>query len=111
MDSEMETTCLTLIAASGTARSQAFEALKAAKEHNMDEARRLLDASAEAALEAHHTQTKLLSEEAAGKYAEFSVLLVHAQDHLMCSMLAQELIKELVDIYELIDNGDVQASK
>ena len=30
MDSEMETTCLTLIAASGTARSQAFEALKAA---------------------------------------------------------------------------------
>ena len=29
----------------------------------------------------------------------------------MCSMLAQELIKELVDIYELIDNGDVQASK
>ena len=39
MDSEMETTCLTLIAASGTARSQAFEALKAAKEHNMDEAR------------------------------------------------------------------------
>ena len=29
-----------------------------------------------------------------------TLLLVHAQDHLMTSMLAQELIEELIDLHE-----------
>lgn len=102
MDEAMEETCFGLIAASGTARSQAFEALRAAKSHDMEEARRLLVASKESAIEAHHRQMELISREAAGEHAEVSVILVHAQDHLMCSMLAQELIAELVDIYDLL---------
>lgn len=103
MDEAMEETCFGLIAASGMARSQAFEALKAAKRHSMAEARELLEASKESLVEAHHQQTELICREASGEHTEVSVILVHAQDHLMCSMLAQELIAELVDIHESID--------
>ena len=31
---------------------------------------------------------------------EVDVLLVHAQDHLMTSMLAQELIADFINLYE-----------
>ena len=33
-------------------------------------------------------------------FLSVDVLLVHAQDHLMCSMLAQELVQELICLYE-----------
>lgn len=35
-----------------------------------------------------------------GEHTEVNVLLVHAQDHLMTSMLALELIKEMIQLYE-----------
>ena len=50
--------------------------------------------SKDAGIKAHHIQTQLLSTEAAGEHLSVDVLLVHAQDHLMCSMLAQELVQE-----------------
>ena len=46
-------------------------------------------------------QTKLLSKEAAGEHTPVDVMLVHAQDHLMTAMLAQELIGELVNLYKV----------
>ena len=45
-------------------------------------------------------QTELLVNEANGNKTPVDVLLVHAQDHLMTSMLAVELIKELIEIYK-----------
>ena len=65
-----------------------------------EEAEALLKQSNEAAVEAHHMQTELLIGEANGNKTPVDVLLVHAQDHLMTSMLAVELIKELIDIYK-----------
>lgn len=88
-----------IVASAGTARSLAFEALKAAKEGDYDKADDLMKQSEEASLEAHHQQTALLSKEASGEHTPVDVLLVHAQDHLMTSMLAQELIKELIELY------------
>lgn len=52
------------------------------------------------ALEAHHIQTGLLADEGNGEGPQVTLLLVHAQDHLMTSMLAQELIEELIDLHE-----------
>lgn len=87
-----------IVAAAGQARSLAFEALKAAKEGDFARADDLLGQSEEAFLEAHHQQTELLSREAAGEHTQVDVLLVHAQDHLMTSMLARELIAEIVEL-------------
>ena len=89
-----------LIAAAGQARSLAFEALKAAREHDFARADELLEQSRAAGLEAHEQQTKLLVKEANGDHTPVDVMLVHAQDHLMTAMLAQELIEELVYLHK-----------
>lgn len=95
-----------LIAAAGQARSLAFEALKAAREHDFVRADELLEQSRTAGLEAHEQQTKLLVKEANGDHTPVDVMLVHAQDHLMTAMLAQELIEELVYLHkEKVDRG------
>ena len=38
--------------------------------------------------------------EANGEKLDYSIIMVHAQDHLMTSMLAKELIEEMVKMYE-----------
>ena len=89
-----------IIAHAGDARSYAFGALAAAKAGNFEEAAELLKQSDAAAVEAHHMQTDLLINEANGNKTQVDVLLVHAQDHLMTSMLAVELVKELIELYK-----------
>ena len=80
-----------IIASAGQARSLAFESLKAARSGDYATAEKLLN----------DQQTKLLSKEAAGEHTPVDVMLVHAQDHLMTAMLAQELIGELVNLYKV----------
>ena len=48
---------------------------------------------------AHHSQTELLQEEARGNGQELSILLVHAQDHFMTSLLAIDLITEMIELH------------
>ena len=40
----------------------------------------------------------MLVDEANGKLLPFSILTVHAQDHFMTSMLANDLIKEMIQM-------------
>lgn len=87
-----------LIAAAGQARSCAFNALECAKEGNFDEADELMAEAEKSALDAHDQQTKLLVKEANGDHTPVDVMLVHAQDHLMTSMLARELIAEIIEL-------------
>ena len=89
-----------IIAAAGQARSLAFEALNRAKAGDFEAADELMEQSRNAALEAHHIQTDLLTKEASGDHTVVDVLLVHAQDHLMTSMLAQELIGEIIALHK-----------
>lgn len=100
----MEEVSFGIIASAGDARSYAFGALEAAKAGNFEEAEELLKKSDAAAVEAHHAQTDLLFNEVNGNKVPVDVLLVHAQDHLMTSMLAVELIKELITIYKNKNN-------
>lgn len=91
---------MTIIANSGDARSFAFQALQEAKEGNFKVAEELLAKSEEAASLAHKAQTELLFKEANGEKQDINVLLIHSQDHLMTSMLAYELIKEIILLYK-----------
>ena len=88
---ELIDTSMMLIVHSGDARAAAFHALQEAKAGNYEEKK---------ALEAHHIQTGLLTDEGNGEGPQVNLLLVHAQDHLMTSMLAQELIAELIELHE-----------
>lgn len=105
-DEGMEMFSFGLIAAAGNARSLAFEALHAAREGDFDRADELLEQSKQAGIEAHHQQTGLLVKEANGEHTPVDVMLVHAQDHLMTSMLAQELIEEIVCLYKQMAHAE-----
>jgi cellobiose PTS system EIIA component len=100
MDNENDLVSMTIIANSGDARSFAFKALEEAKAGNFEEAEELLSKSNKAANLAHKAQTELLFKEANGDRQDINVLLVHSQDHLMTSMLASELIKEIILLYK-----------
>lgn len=101
MDSPIDLMSMTIIANSGDARSYAFGALEAAKAGNFDEADDLMKKSDESANIAHKAQTELLFKEANGERNDINVLLIHSQDHLMTSMLAAELIKEIILLYKI----------
>lgn len=103
----MEEIIMGLIVCSGEARSYAMEAMQLAKEGNFDEAKDLLTKSAEALGSAHGVQTQLIQNEAAGNKAEVSLLLVHAQDHLMTSMVVKDLAAEIVYLNEKLPKASV----
>ncbi len=100
MDNPTELVSMNIIANSGDARSFAFAALEEAKKGNFEEADELMKKSNESATLAHKAQTELLFAEANGNKTDINVLLIHSQDHLMTSMLAAELIKELILLYK-----------
>lgn len=96
----IETVTMSLIAYSGNARSFAFEALNEAKSKDFISAKKLLNESKEESVKAHQVQTDLLVKESCGENVKLNLLLVHAQDHLMTSMLAIELIEEILLLRE-----------
>ena len=100
---DIETIAMKIIASAGDGKAMAFEALDEVKKGNFDKAKELLEQSEHVALEAHKAQTALIVDEANGNKAEVNVLLVHSQDHLMTGMLAQEMIREMIIMYEKMD--------
>ena len=95
-----ELIAMTLIANSGDARSLAFQALEEAKAEHFEVADGLMKESDEKTKIAHQAQTEILFAEAGGTRLELNVLMVHAQDHLMTSMLAVEMIREFITLYK-----------
>ncbi|WP_366511936.1 PTS lactose/cellobiose transporter subunit IIA [Exiguobacterium sp.] len=87
-----------IILHAGNARSAAFEAIHAAKRDEVETAEGKMKEADAAFLEAHKMQTELLQEEARGTTSDMSVLLVHAQDHLMTAMTVKELALEMIDM-------------
>ena len=93
---KLEEISMTIIAESGAARSLSFEALEKAKSGDFVTSDKLLkdaDGHFHAAHEAHR---ELLKMDSKGEINSVTVLIAHAQDHLMCSSLAEELIREII---------------
>lgn len=91
---------MTLIAYSGDARTHAFQALDFAKKGEYASAAEYISEAKRCFSKAHQAQTDLLVDEANGHDIQVNVLLIHAQDHLMTSMLAMELIEEIIELHE-----------
>lgn len=89
-----------LIANGGNAKSLAFEAIRLAKKGDIDEAREKLKESDKSLLEAHNSQTNMLTKEAQGDHMHVTLLVVHSQDHLMNAITFRDLAGEMVDLYE-----------
>ena len=89
-----------LIVNGGNARSKSMEAIAMAKEGEIEEAKKLLEEASEYLGKAHESQTQLIQTEAGGTKVELSILMIHAQDHLMNAMTVKDLAGEFIDMYE-----------
>lgn len=89
---------MTIIASAGETRSLCIEALREAREDNFAKAEELLAQAETAIHDAHKAQMDLLVEEANGEKADISILLIHAQDHFMTSLLALDMAREIVEL-------------
>lgn len=88
-----------IIANSGEANGLAFKAIRVMrKEKDLAKAKELLSEANKYVHEAHLSQTELLTMSATGQEVDVDVLLIHSQDHLMTTMLAVELIEEMVEM-------------
>ena len=97
---KLEEIAMMVIANSGQARSDAFAALQEAKKENFEDAEKLLKEAEESLQTAHESHRELLKMDASGEVTQVSILLCHAQDHLMGSALALDLIREMIVLYQ-----------
>jgi len=80
---ELEEAVMEIIMNAGQSRSLCFEALHSARQGNIEEAKLLL-----------------IEQDAGEAKQPMTLIMVHAQDHLMTSMLARELSNEIIHLYQ-----------
>ncbi|WP_295753419.1 PTS lactose/cellobiose transporter subunit IIA [uncultured Holdemanella sp.] len=88
-----------IVAYSGEARSKLLLAIEKAKAKEFEECKKLIDEANESLNDAHKSQTTLLQQEARGENVEIGFITVHAQDHLMTTILLKDIVNNLLDIY------------
>lgn len=96
---DVEMTIFTIITHSGDARSSSMEAITHAKEGDFEKAQRCIEEAENKLSMAHKEQTKLIQAEAQGEKHDISLLLIHAQDHLMNAMTIKDMANEFVELY------------
>ena len=96
----LEEAVMEIIVNAGQSRSLCFEALHAARQGNLDEAKSLLRVADGYARQAHKMQTRLIEQDAGEARQPMTLIMVHAQDHLMNSLLARELSEEIIHLYQ-----------
>ena len=77
-----------IVAYSGDARSKLLLAVE-----------KLINEANDCLNDAHKSQTELLQLEARGENIDIGFITVHAQDHLMTTILLKDIINNLLDIY------------
>lgn len=105
MDEKNLQMIMELVMYGGDGKSNAIEAIRAAKEGNFELADSKMKDAGESLVKAHHAQTDMLSREAAGNPIEMSLLMVHGQDHLMTGIAFKDLASEIVDLYRFISTS------
>ncbi|WP_201735040.1 PTS lactose/cellobiose transporter subunit IIA [Carnobacterium maltaromaticum] len=89
-----------IVAFAGEARSKLVLALEEAEKGNFPQADQLIEEANISLLEAHKSQTQMLASEARGESIDIGFIMVHAQDHLMTTLLLKDVMKHLINIYK-----------
>lgn len=89
-----------LISKAGDAFGYLVQAINYAREGEFEEAEKKVSESEKVMNDAHKVQTSMIVKEAQGGQTEVSVLLVHAQDTLMNTILMATLAKEFILLYQ-----------
>lgn len=92
-----------LIMYGGDAKGKTIEAMAFAKTGDFISANESMAGAEAALIEAHHAQTDLLTQEASGDAVALSLLMVHGQDHLMTAIAFKDMAKEIIDVYQKLE--------
>ena len=98
MENEMELRIMRLITAAGDDRSLAIQAIRAARAGHFDEADALMIECDKKMVDAHQCQTGLIFAETNGSPVPLSLLMIHAQDHVMNAMTVKDLAAEMIEM-------------
>ncbi len=98
MDQEM--TVMEIICNAGEARSLCFEALALSRKQDFSNAESQLLQAKECLNKAHLVQTQLIEADQGEGKVPMTLVMVHAQDHLMTTILAHELATEMVALHK-----------
>lgn len=94
---------MNLIVNGGNARSSAMAAIDAAKSGDFGTAEDKLGEADRYLKEAHTKETALLTAEASGQPLNISMLMIHAQDHMMNAITVRDLAAEIIALYQRLD--------
>lgn len=92
-----------LISFSGDARSNIYEAFESVVNGEYEKAEESFQEANKSIIEAHNLQTSLIQKEAQGIHTDISLLMIHAQDHLMNTLLSKDLIMNMVNMQKEIN--------
>nr|WP_086939187.1 PTS lactose/cellobiose transporter subunit IIA [Thaumasiovibrio occultus] len=101
---DQEVVVMEIIVNAGEARSLCFEALAAARKGELEQAQANLDSAKECLNKAHLVQTQLIEADMGEGKIPMTLVMVHAQDHLMTTILAHELAKEMVALHARLND-------
>lgn len=96
----MEEVIMNIILNAGNARSKSLIAFRRAREHQLDEAKKLIKEASEDLNLAHKAQTEIIQKEVCGDTQTVTLLMVHAQDHLMTAMVIKDIVIEMISFIE-----------
>lgn len=92
-----------IIMHAGNAKSLTMKALKKAEENELEQSNQLVSEADEELNKAHKIQTNLIQAESRGEQTELSLLMVHAQDHLMNAITVRDLAKHVIKLSEKLE--------
>ena len=92
-----------IILHAGDARSNSINAYKALESNNFEEAESLLKKASVSLNKAHKVQTEIIQKEVRGERQEITLLMVHAQDHVMTAQVIRDMAAKTVAIVRSLD--------
>lgn len=94
-----------MIANSGEAKSSCMEAICYAKHGEFEKAEQCMAEADKKLGLSHESQTSLIQAEAQGNETKLSLLLIHAQDHLMNTITIRDLAGEFIEMYKAMKSN------
>lgn len=98
----LELIAFQIISHAGQAKMLCMKAIDLAEENCFDEAEKTLKEVDEYLKKAHQTHFQLIQDEANGQKADFSLILMHAEDQLMTVEMLKELSFRIINIHKKI---------
>lgn len=100
---DLEEVVMQIITNSGDARSRCLNAIRQARQGNFQDAESSLNIAKESLSQAHAVQTQLIQNEIRGNAMKPTLIMIHAQDHLMNALTVRDLAIEMIDILKKQD--------